>query len=50
MRILMQDVAKAISDELVGARVSVQSKRDGTYAHECPDCKPLDCIVAIAPT
>ena len=49
IRILMQDVAKAMSDELVGA-VLARSKRGGTYAHQCPDCKPLDGVIAIAPT
>src|ERR1700742_2058383 len=49
MVMFMQDVAKAISDDLVGIVLGkVEMRR--TYAHKCPDCEPLDAIVAIAPT
>lgn len=45
MRILIQDVIKAMSDELVGVALA-RSTGDKTHVHECPDCEPLDGAIA----
>ena len=44
-RTFIQDVAKAMNDELVGATLA-QSTRGKTYVHESPDCEPLDSRIA----